>query len=55
MNIGIIGAGNIAKVMAETVNGIEGATLYAIGSRNIEKAQAFAKDFVITKAYGSYE
>ena len=55
MNIGIIGAGNIAKVMAETVNGIEDATLYAIGSRNIEKAQAFAKDFGITKAYGSYE
>ena len=30
MNIGIIGAGNIASKMAVTVNGLEDITLYAI-------------------------
>ncbi len=55
MNIGILGAGNIARKMAETVNGMENAVLYAIGSRNKEKAEKFAEEFSINKAYGSYE
>ena len=55
MNIGIIGAGSIAKLMAATINGIDGARLYAIGSRSIEKAVGFAKEFGALKAYGSYE
>ena len=55
MNIGIIGAGGIARKMAHTINGMQEATLYAIASRTKEKAVAFAKDFDIPKAYGSYE
>lgn len=55
MNVGILGAGGIARKMAYTVNNMEGVTLAAIGSRSKEKAQAFADEFAIPKAYGSYE
>lgn len=55
MNVGIIGAGKIAKKMATTINGMATASAYAIGSRSLEKAQAFAKEFGMQKAYGSYE
>ncbi len=55
MNIGILGAGNIARKMAYTVNKMEGVTLAAIGSRSLEKAQEFAREFDIPVAYGSYE
>lgn len=56
MNMGIIGAGSIAKVMARTVAAIpEKAKIHAIASRSLEKAQAFAKEFNIPNAYGSYE
>lgn len=55
MNIGILGAGGIARKMAYTLNRIDSVNLMAIGSRNSEKAEAFAKEFSIPKAYGSYE
>ncbi len=55
MNIGILGAGNIARKMAYTVNNMQGVTLAAVGSRSTEKAAAFAAEFDIPKAYGSYE
>ena len=56
MNIGIIGAGSIAGTMARTVAAIpEKAKIYAIASRSLEKAQEFAREFNIPKAYGSYE
>ena len=56
MNIGIIGAGSIAKTMAKTVFAIpDKAKIYAIASRSLEKAQEFAREFNIPKAYGSYE
>lgn len=55
MNVAILGAGSIARKMAYTVNNMEDVTLYAIGSRDISKAQAFAEEFKIAKAYGSYE
>jgi len=55
MNIAIIGAGHIAEKMAATLNGIEGATPYAIAARDLERAEAFAKKFNFEKAYGSYE
>ncbi|WP_407397474.1 Gfo/Idh/MocA family protein [Treponema sp.] len=56
MNIGIIGAGSIARIMARTVAAIsDKAKIYAIASRSLEKAQEFAKEFNIEKAYGSYE
>lgn len=53
--IGILGLGGIARKMAATVSLTEGAVLYAVGSRDIKKAEAFAKDFGAAKAYGSYE
>ncbi|MGD1833987.1 MAG: Gfo/Idh/MocA family protein [Sphaerochaetaceae bacterium] len=55
MNIGIIGAGGIAKKMARTVNEMDDAVLYSIASRSIEKAESFAGEFDVEKAYGSYE
>lgn len=55
MKIGILGAGNIAKTMAKAVNGVDEACAYAVASRDIEKAQSFAKENGFEKAYGSYE
>ena len=54
-NIGILGAGRIARTMAETINGMQNAKCYAIASRTLSKAEGFAKDFGFEKAYGSYE
>ena len=55
MNIGILGAGKIARTMARTVSGLEEIKLTAIGSRSIENAEKFAEEFSVPKAYGSYE
>ena len=55
MNIGILGAGKIAGVMADTINRMTDVKLYAVGSRSWEKTNAFANEFAIDKAYGSYE
>ncbi|MBQ6922934.1 MAG: Gfo/Idh/MocA family oxidoreductase, partial [Clostridia bacterium] len=55
MNIGIIGAGNIAKKMANTVNCLEEFCNYAVASRDIEKAKAFKLEFGFKKVYGNYE
>lgn len=55
MNIGIIGTGNIATVLANTINRMEDVSCYGIASRNITKAKEFAVKHNITKAYGSYE
>ena len=52
--VGIMGAGRIAEIMADTLKGMRGVTCYAIGSRSQEKADEFAKKFGIKKAYGSY-
>ena len=55
MKIAILGAGIIARAMATTINGMEEATNYAVASRSLDKAEGFAKEFGIEKAYGSYE
>lgn len=55
MNVGILGAGRIAVAMARTLNGMKEARCYAVASRNLEKAQKFAADNHVEKAYGSYE
>lgn len=55
MNVAIMGAGGIAHAMARTVNEMEDANLYAIGSRSLDKAEKFAAEYDIEKAYGSYE
>ena len=54
MNIGIIGAGGIAKKMAETLNQMPDMNAYAVSSRNENKALKFAEDNKVEKAYGSY-
>jgi predicted dehydrogenase len=41
--------------MAQAINGMQGAKLYAVASRSLDRAQAFAKEFDIPHAYGSYE
>ena len=42
-HVAIIGAGNIAEKMAETLNQMTEASAYAVASRDLEKAKAFAK------------
>jgi len=54
MRIGIIGAGWIAEKAAITLNGLANCEAYAIASRSIEKAEAFAKQWKMKRAYGSY-
>ena len=55
MNIGILGAGGIARTMAATVAETNDTKVLAIGSRTLEKAQEFAAEFDIPTSYGSYE
>ena len=53
--VGIIGAGWIAEKMAAALASLEDYCVYAIASRSIEKAQAFAERWNVAEAYGSYE
>lgn len=55
MKIGVLGAGGIATVVAPTLCEMNEIECYAVASRSLEKAEAFAKKFGFTKAYGSYE
>ena len=54
LRVGIIGAGWIAEKAAITLKDLNGVTCYAIASRSIEKAQAFADKWNIPHTYGSY-
>tara|TARA_R110002072_G_scaffold86876_4_gene196150 strand:- start:3353 stop:4327 length:975 start_codon:yes stop_codon:yes gene_type:complete len=55
INWGIIGLGNIAHKFATDLLTVEGAKLYAVASRNQEKADVFAAKYNAIKAYDSYE
>ena len=56
MKVGIIGAGAIAAKMAATLAGMKGeAEAYAIASRSLDSARAFAAEWNFRRAYGSYE
>lgn len=55
LNFAILGAGSIAGTMARTIARMPHVHAYAIGSRTLEKAQAFAAEHGFEKAYGSYE
>lgn len=55
MNLGILGAGKIARTMSRTVAGIENVTLKAVASRDSERAKVFADEFSVPVYYGSYE
>ena len=54
LNYGVIGAGRIAKQFCNAVIGI-GGVLYAVASRNLNKAKAYQKEFGFEKAYCSYD
>jgi len=51
---GILGPGSIAKRMSGGLAVLPGAVKYAVGSRDIGRAKAFAGEFGYEKAYGSY-
>ena len=55
IRIGIIGCGWIAEKMAEALSPLNDYCVYAIASRSLEKAEAFADKWGVSKAYGSYE
>ncbi|WP_020568958.1 Gfo/Idh/MocA family protein [Neolewinella persica] len=50
----ILGLGNIARKFAQDLALIDDAKLVAVGSRSLERAQAFARDFDAPYAAGSY-
>ena len=54
LRVGIIGTGWIAEKAAITLNGLTECEAYAVGSRTLEQAEAFANKWNIVKAYGSY-
>ena len=54
MRVGVIGTGWIAEKAAITLDGLKECECYAVGSRTMEKAEAFARQWNIPKAYGSY-
>uniref|UniRef100_A0A803MSB6 Gfo/Idh/MocA-like oxidoreductase N-terminal domain-containing protein n=1 Tax=Chenopodium quinoa TaxID=63459 RepID=A0A803MSB6_CHEQI len=58
IRFGILGCAEIARKVSRAITLSPNSTLYAIGSRSIEKARAYAaaNDFLpSTKIYGSYE
>ena len=55
MKIGVLGAGNISRMVAPTLVAMSQIECYAVSSRDLNKAQAFADEFGFEKAYGSYE
>lgn len=52
---GILSTGRIAHRFAEAIKAMEDAELVAVGSRTMDKAQAFAAEYSIPHAHGSYE
>ena len=54
-NIGILGLGNIANRVAKGVLCSEKACLYAVASRDMDKAKEFAVKYGSECFYGSYE
>lgn len=51
----VLAAGGIAAKMSKAVAGLPEVKRYAVASRSLEKAAAFAKEWGYEKAYGSYE
>ncbi|MGN0844058.1 MAG: Gfo/Idh/MocA family protein [Kiritimatiellia bacterium] len=53
--IGILGCGNIASIMAKTIQQMHSFELYAVASRSLDRAKAFAAKWNASIACGSYE
>ena len=54
MKIGIIGAGSIARVMADTIRSMDSGECAAVAARDLARAEAFAREHGVLKAYGDY-
>ncbi|MTV37171.1 Gfo/Idh/MocA family protein [Duganella radicis] len=52
---GILGTGRIARDFANALKDTPGAVLAAVGSRSVESAAAFGREFGNPSAYGSYQ
>lgn len=52
---GILAAGNIARNFARTIPEHTASSVVAVGSRSLEKAEAFAAEYSVARAHGSYE
>jgi len=57
MRWGILATGNIAKNFAKTISSMNdpNESVVAVGSRDSERAESFASEFGIERAYGAYE
>ena len=55
IKFGILGAGGIAELMGKTIAGLSDVASYAVASRDLSRARAFAQRHGIQNAYGSYE
>ncbi|CAN1529694.1 Gfo/Idh/MocA family protein [Limnohabitans sp. B9-3] len=55
LRLGILGCANIAKQFARDVAGTPQVAIHAVASRDLAKAQAFAQQFQIARAHGSYD
>lgn len=52
---GVLGPGGIARSFADAVAVGTASTVVAVGSRSLDRARAFATDFDVPRAHGSYE
>ena len=50
-----MGPGKIARKFAHDLRAVPHTTLYAVASRNLDRAKAFANEHNAVKAFGSYE
>ncbi len=55
LNWAILGCGRIAGKFAADLQYVEDAVLYAVASRDLQKASAFSSQYPAHKVYGSYE
>jgi len=55
LRLGILGCANIAKQFTRDVSESRDISIQAVASRDLAKAQAFANDFQLPRAYGNYE
>ena len=52
---GIVGAGNVSRQFALSLKGVQGATITAVAAREQARADAFATNLGIARAFDSYE
>ena len=55
VNLGILGTGRIAAIMADTVSKMSSIRCYAVASRSQQRADVFGVTHKIKKCYGTYE